>query len=146
MTIALERPIQPAPVTQPLPRAVASKRLSRPGRGLRVTTRITLGISSVVWFFGMLMLGMTAGAPGFALSFGLAIVPVPVVLAAFRWIDRAEPEPAKLLFVAFMWGATTATALSVLVETFVGGPLWLSAGTVEEVAKGLILVALVRFV
>jgi protease PrsW len=146
MTIALERPIQTAPVVQQLPRAVASTRPSRPGRGLRVTTRITLGISSVVWLFGMLMLGMTAGAPGFALSLGLAILPVPVVLAAFRWIDRAEPEPARLLFVAFMWGATTATAFSVLVESFVGGPLWLSAGTVEEIAKGFILVALVWFV
>jgi RsiW-degrading membrane proteinase PrsW (M82 family) len=146
MTIALERPIAAAPVVQPLPRAVASKRTSRPGRGLRVTTRITLGISSVIWLFGMLMLAVSAGAPGFALSLGLAVLPVPVVLAAFRWIDRAEPEPARLLLVAFMWGATTATAASVLVESFVGGPLWLSAGTVEEIAKGFILVALVRFV
>jgi RsiW-degrading membrane proteinase PrsW (M82 family) len=69
-----------------------------------------------------------------------------MVLSAFRWIDRAEPEPGKLLTVAFLWGATTATVVSVAVETFVGGPLWLSAGTVEEVAKGFILVALVRFV
>jgi len=143
MTIALERPIPAAPVVQPMP-AVAA-RTARPRRALRVTTWIILGISSVAWLAGMLMLGVSATAAGLALSLGLAIVPVPVVLAAFRWIDRAEPEPARLLLVAFMWGATTATTVSVLVETFVGGPLWLSAGTVEEVAKGFILVALVWF-
>jgi RsiW-degrading membrane proteinase PrsW (M82 family) len=69
-----------------------------------------------------------------------------VVLAAFRWIDRAEPEPTRLLLVAFVWGATTATTVSVLAETIVGGPLWMSAGVFEELAKGFILVALVRFV
>jgi protease PrsW len=145
MTIALERPVPTGPLVQSTPRSVAPRR-ARTGRALRVTTWITLSISSLVWFVLMLGMGVSAGAPGFALSLGLAIVPVPVVLGAFRWIDRAEPEPARLLVVTFLWGATTATVLSVAVETVVGGPLWLSAGTVEELAKGVILVVLVRFV
>jgi RsiW-degrading membrane proteinase PrsW (M82 family) len=146
MTIALERPIQAAAVVQPMPHPAAPKRTARPGRALRVTTWITLSISSMIWLVEMLLMGASASPAGFALSLGLAVVPVPVVLAAFRWIDRAEPEPTRLLLVAFMWGATTATTVSVLAETIVGGPLWMSAGVFEELAKGFILVALVRFV
>jgi len=146
MTIALERPVLPAPVVQTKARSAAPNATARTGRALRVTTWITLSISSVVWVVAMLLMAVSAGAPGLALSLGLAIAPLPVVLGAFRWIDRAEPEPTRLLLVAFLWGATTATAVSVLLESLVGGPLWLSAGTVEELAKGVILVALVRFV
>ena len=146
MTITLERPSPTAPVVQSMPRLAAPKPAARTRRALRVTTWITLSISSLFWIVAMVLMAVSAGAPGFALSLGLAIVPVPVVLGAFRWIDRAEPEPSRLLLVVFLWGATTATIASVAVETVVGGPLWLSAGTVEEVAKGVILVALVRFV
>jgi RsiW-degrading membrane proteinase PrsW (M82 family) len=94
----------------------------------------------------MLAMAVTTGPVGFAGSFVLAIVPVPVVLAAFRWIDRAEPEPGRLLLVAFMWGATTASVIGVVVELVLGGQVWITAPIVEELAKGSILVILVLFV
>jgi RsiW-degrading membrane proteinase PrsW (M82 family) len=110
-----------------------------------VFTRITLGISSLAWLALMLGLAISTGAAGFALCLGLAITPVPVVLAAFRWIDRAEPEPTRLLLVAFMWGATTASLLSMLLETVWGAQLWVTAPIVEEILKGSILVLLLLF-
>jgi protease PrsW len=146
MTIALDRPATTANIVRPVSRPAPPKRVVRPGRALRVTTWITLGISSAIWLVGMLMLAVTAGPAGFALCLGLAVVPVPVVLAAFRWIDGAEREPARNLLVAFMWGATTVAGLSIGLETLLGGQLWITAPIVEELAKGSILVVLVMFV
>jgi RsiW-degrading membrane proteinase PrsW (M82 family) len=146
MTIALDRPATTANIVQPVSRPAPPKRVVRPGRALRVTTWITLGISSAIWLVGMVLLAVTAGPAGFALCLGLAVVPVPVVLAAFRWIDGAEREPARNLLVAFMWGATTVAGLSIGLETLLGGQLWITAPIVEELAKGSILVVLVMFV
>ncbi|WP_329812897.1 PrsW family glutamic-type intramembrane protease, partial [Streptomyces sp. GSL17-113] len=44
------------------------------------------------------------------------VVPVLVVVAAFLWIDRWEPEPAKLLLLTFAWGACVATLTALLVN------------------------------
>jgi RsiW-degrading membrane proteinase PrsW (M82 family) len=146
MTIALDRPTNNAHIVQPVSQPAPPKRSARPGRALRVITRITLGISSAIWLVVMLALAVSASAPGFALCFGLAIVPVPMVLAAFRWIDRAEPEPGRNLLVAFLWGATTAAVISIAIELLWDVPGWLSAPIVEELAKGSILVLMVLFV
>jgi RsiW-degrading membrane proteinase PrsW (M82 family) len=145
MTIALERPASAAHVAQPGSRPAPPKRAARPGGAQRILTRITLGISSLIWLVGMLALAVSAGPSGFALCLGLAVVPVPVVLAAFRWVDRAEPEPARNLLVAFLWGATTAGSVSIVLELVLGGQLWITAPIVEELAKGSILVLLVLF-
>ena len=146
MAIALDRPATTAHIVQPVSRSAPPKRVARPGRALGVTTWITLGISSAIWLVGMLMLAVTAGPAGFALCLGLAVVPVPVVLAAFRWIDGAEREPARNLLVAFMSGATTVAGVSIGLETLLGGQLWITAPIVEELVKGSILVLLVMFV
>jgi RsiW-degrading membrane proteinase PrsW (M82 family) len=146
MTITLDRPASTAHIGQPVPRPAVPNRPARPRRALRVISWITLGLSSLIWLVGMLALAVSAGAPGFALCLGLAVVPVPVVLAGFRWIDRGEPEPARRLLVAFLWGATTASGVSIVVELLLGGQVWISAPIVEEIAKGSILVLLVLFV
>ena len=142
MTIALDHRTH---IAQPVPRSVAPNRPARPRRALRVLTWITLGLSSLIWLVGMLVLAVSAGPAGFALCLGLAVVPVPVVLAAFRWIDRAEPEPRRNLLVAFLWGATTAVVISLALEVVWHVAGWISAPIVEEVAKGTILVLLLRF-
>lgn len=144
MTIALESATHPGPAGRSAPHIAAPV---RPRRGaLRMIAWITLGLSSLLWVVYVLALGVKAGPAGLALCTGLAVVPVPVVLAAFRWIDRAEPEPTRLLVAAFLWGATTACFLSMVVETVVRLPLWLSAGIFEEIAKGALLVVLIWFV
>lgn len=79
-----------------------------------------------------------------------ALVPVAVVVAAVLWVDRWEPEPAKLLLIAFAWGACIATITALLINNTaetVGDLLLgngqgsrvsalISAPLVEEAAKG----------
>jgi protease PrsW len=142
MTIALDRPTSPEHVVPPAPRIGSPHRPARPGRKLRLATWITLGIGVAIWLMGMLVLGLAVGPTGFALCIGLALLPLPMVLAAFRWIDRAEPEPARYLVVAFGWGATIAVGVGVAAEVVLGGQLWLTAPIIEEFAKGSILVLL----
>ncbi|GAA5171986.1 MULTISPECIES: PrsW family intramembrane metalloprotease [Amycolatopsis] len=88
-----------------------------------------------------------------------ALVPVAVVVAAVLWVDRWEPEPAKLLLLAFVWGACIATITALLINNTAEtvGDLLLgngrgsrvsalvSAPLVEEAAKGsFVLLLLLR--
>lgn len=43
-----------------------------------------------------------------------ALLPVLAVLGAYLWVDRWEPEPAKILLLAFFWGACGATVTSLV--------------------------------
>ncbi|MBN1173046.1 MAG: PrsW family intramembrane metalloprotease [Micromonosporaceae bacterium] len=54
-----------------------------------------------------------------ALSVGIAaaLLPVPLLVGCFLWLDRYKPKPAKYLAVAFAWGAGVATAASLAVNT-----------------------------
>jgi RsiW-degrading membrane proteinase PrsW (M82 family) len=80
---------------------------------------------------------------------GSALLPVVPVVAVFLWIDRWEPEPARLLWLAFAWGACGATLTALLANNtaaLVGDRLLgkgggdtvsaiVSAPLVEEAAK-----------
>ena len=54
-----------------------------------------------------------------ALTVGIvaAIIPVPVLVFCFLWLDRYEPEPVKYLAFCFSWGACVATAVALAVNT-----------------------------
>ncbi|EID54755.1 PrsW family intramembrane metalloprotease [Saccharomonospora xinjiangensis] len=68
---------------------------------------------------GLLVLGLATVRVGvLAVLIGVvaAVVPVLVVVAALLWIDRWEPEPAKLLLITFAWGACVATLTALLVN------------------------------
>ena len=41
-----------------------------------------------------------------------------VVLLAYLWLDRWEPEPPRLLVFAFLWGASVAIILSMVLSLF----------------------------
>jgi protease PrsW len=85
-----------------------------------------------------------------------ALLPVVLVVGAFLWADRWEPEPPRLLLVAFGWGAFVATLSSLLInstaqvagEAILGeGSSDLAAATVfaplaEETIKGALLFGL----
>ncbi|WP_092779302.1 PrsW family intramembrane metalloprotease [Actinokineospora terrae] len=47
---------------------------------------------------------------------GGALLPVGPVVAAFLWVDRWEPEPARLLWLAFAWGACVAAITALLIN------------------------------
>ncbi len=84
------------------------------------------------------------------------VIPTALYVLVFYWADRYEREPLWLLVVAFVWGALPAAAVSLIGETalemsFVRAPNAVAnnllqavvvAPVVEEVAKGLVLVAI----
>lgn len=65
-----------------------------------------------------------------------ALLPVGPVVAVFLWIDRWEPEPAKLLWLAFAWGACGATLTALLINNTaeVVGDLLLGKGGGDTIA------------
>lgn len=68
---------------------------------------------------GLLVLTLAtvrAGVLAVAIGVVASILPVAVVVAAFLWIDRWEPEPARLLLLTFAWGAFVATLTALLIN------------------------------
>jgi RsiW-degrading membrane proteinase PrsW (M82 family) len=102
---------------------------------------------------GLIVILLTSVNPvGTAVGFILSSVAMTVVVLAYLWLDRFEPEPPRLLVLAFVWGASVAVIVSVILEmifgALVGGDLaadtdWrttaIAAPLVEEAAKGLFL-------
>ncbi len=67
---------------------------------------------------------------------GAALLPVGPVVAAFLWMDRWEPEPARLLWLAFGWGACVATVTALLINNTaeVVGDLLLGNGQGDKIS------------
>jgi RsiW-degrading membrane proteinase PrsW (M82 family) len=111
---------------------------------------------------GLILLGLVAssvGVGGVVVGAICALLPVGPVVACFLWIDRWEPEPPRLLLLAFLWGACFA-ALSALVinsSAALVADLVLGRGSgdivgavavapvVEEAVKGAFLIGLLIF-
>jgi RsiW-degrading membrane proteinase PrsW (M82 family) len=84
-------------------------------RWLPISLLILLLLAGAI---GMLLfLGVNYG--GVALTIGLvaAVIPVPLLVSAFLWLDRYEPEPVRYLAFCFAWGATVATSIALIVNT-----------------------------
>ncbi len=103
----------------------------------------------------LILVLITATNPvGAVIGFVLTTLAMTVVVGAYLWLDRWEPEPPRLLILAFLWGASIAVVLSVVLEVVfeaainpeattesatsfftiaIGAPL------IEEAAKGLFL-------
>lgn len=102
---------------------------------------------------GLIVIGLTALNPvGTAIGFVLSSVAMTVVLLAYLWLDRWEPEPPRLLVLAFLWGASVAVVVSVILglyietlissgetETISPASVVIGAPMIEEAAKGLFL-------
>ena len=67
----------------------------------------------------LLFLGFNGGWTALAIGVASAIVPVPLLVFCFLWLDRYEPEPVKYLLFCFGWGACVATATALTVNTSV---------------------------
>jgi RsiW-degrading membrane proteinase PrsW (M82 family) len=88
-----------------------------------------------------------------------ALVPVGSIVAALLWIDRWEPEPARMLWLAFGWGASVAAITALLVNNTaaaVGDALLghgggdkvsaiISAPLFEEGLKGIFVLGIMYF-
>jgi protease PrsW len=105
---------------------------------------------------GLIVIGLTAFNPvGTAIGFALSSVAMTIVVLAYVWLDRWEPEPPRLLVFAFLWGASVAVVLASIIQIYAESVLnpdaigdtesvsafsvVLSAPLTEEAAKGLFL-------
>jgi protease PrsW len=62
-------------------------------------------LTYVGWHIGPLALGVGIAA---------AILPVPVLVGCFLWLDRYQPTPLRYLMLCFGWGACVATGGALL--------------------------------
>ncbi|MEU1039954.1 PrsW family intramembrane metalloprotease [Streptomyces sp. NPDC005551] len=69
------------------------------------------------------------GTQGFLVGLGLAILPVPLLVAAFRWLDRVEPGPRRNLVFAFAWGACAAALIAIVANSF--ATRWIATATAD---------------
>ncbi|MBP2703567.1 PrsW family intramembrane metalloprotease [Microbispora sp. RL4-1S] len=135
------------------PRAVLKE---RPSVGL-IAGLVVAGLCALVTF----SFDIINGDPvQFFIALGLAVAPVPLLLAGLLALDRLEPEPRADLIFAFAWGAGVAVLLAGLLNSlnliYVEHQLGSVAGArslvatfgappVEETLKGLVLVGLLWF-
>lgn len=95
-----------------------------PSRRSRVKRGLLLGGAiSVIALGAIAMLaaiGWNIGVEGMLVGLAAAIIPVPVLVLAFLWLDRYEPEPTNYLIFCFAWGAFVATAAAFGVNTGAG--------------------------
>jgi RsiW-degrading membrane proteinase PrsW (M82 family) len=120
---------------------------------------LATGLVLAMLFCGFLVLvlaGLENGFPAFGLAVVLAVLPVPVYLAIVLFVDRYEPEPLRMVVLTFLWGATIAAFVAIVLNT-VGEAVVseqlgteaaeiygysISAPIVEELAKGAALFGL----
>ena len=137
--------------------AAALPRPSVIARVLRVL--LLIGLVLAMLTSGLIVLaiaGLETGGVAFVLALCLAVLPVPVYLAIVLWIDRFEPEPLRMIVLTFLWGATIACFVAIVLnsvgEVIVAEELGTEAGEiygasfsapiVEEAAKGAVLFGL----
>src|SRR2546423_4865389 len=68
------------------------------------------GIGVLVW------LGLNIGITALLVGVVAAIIPVPVLVSCFLWLDRYEPEPIRYLALCLAWGACVATAIALVLN------------------------------
>jgi protease PrsW len=140
----------PAGTPQAMPPAAPAALLRRPRSALTWVTMIVLGLGGLLIAILIFLLGGPAGALTATL---LAAVSFPVMILICFWLDRYEPEPARYRLAALGWGAVAAVAFSFVGEQLVFGlsgtneivNVAVAAPVVEELGKGLFLVAVVIF-
>nr|WP_307865594.1 PrsW family intramembrane metalloprotease [Streptomyces montanisoli] len=127
-------------------------------RGVRIGALVTL-----LTLCGLVILALVrdqTGTEGFFVGLALAVAPVPVLVAVFRWVDRVDPGPWSNLAFAFAWGACAAALVAIIANSF--ATEWLTTATadpsgarslgataiapvVEESAKGTAVLLLFLF-
>ena len=101
-------PVPPPPVSLP-PMPVAPRR-SGAGAVWAIGVLAIVLIGLVAYF--LTFIGTGASLVGMI----LALIPLGIVLAAVRLIDRWEPEPRVLVVLALAWGAVASVAIALLVD------------------------------
>jgi protease PrsW len=111
---------------------------------------LVVSLFAVGLAFMLLFIGAHTGLTNLAWGVVFAVLPLGLVVPAFLWIDRFEPEPKLLLLTCFGWGACVATGVALggntlfdkIVTSSGGGSTLtavISAPIVEESAKAAIV-------
>ncbi|QNS05093.1 PrsW family intramembrane metalloprotease [Streptomyces xanthii] len=69
------------------------------------------------------------GTEGFLVGLGLAVLPVPLLISAFRWLDRVRPGPWRNTVFAFAWGACAAALIAIVANSF--ATRWIATATAD---------------
>ncbi|MFG2498150.1 PrsW family intramembrane metalloprotease [Streptomyces sp. NPDC048441] len=96
-------------------------------RALRVAALVTLLALS-----GLVILALVreqTGTEGFLVGLGLATLPVPLLVAAFRWLQRVQPGPWRNLLFSFAWGACAAALIAIVANSF--ATRWIATATAD---------------
>ena len=120
--------------------------------GLRgVLFSVLVGVALLAGALVMAFVLLAVGRPeAVAIGLVLAILPVGPLVACYLWLDRYEPEPLRLLALAFAWGALVATGAAILLQTadaVLNGSsdVWsavVMAPITEEAGKGIFVLLL----
>ena len=89
-------------------------------------------LSTLLAISGLVILALVreeTGTEGFLVGLGLAVLPVPLLIAAFRWLDRVEPGPWRNLLFCFAWGACAAALIAIVANSF--ATRWIATATAD---------------
>jgi protease PrsW len=64
----------------------------------------------------LIYVGTHIGLTALIVGILAAIIPVPLLVGCFLWLDRYEPEPVKYLVLMLGWGACVATLVALIVN------------------------------
>ncbi|WP_327368886.1 PrsW family intramembrane metalloprotease [Streptomyces sp. NBC_01217] len=107
----------------------------RPRRVGMVWRSRTFRIAAVCTVLALCALAILAlvrdqtGTEGFLVGLGLAVLPVPLLMAAFRWLDRVEPARWRNLLFSFAWGAFAAALVAIIANSF--ATRWIATATAD---------------
>ncbi|MEV7796079.1 PrsW family intramembrane metalloprotease [Streptomyces sp. NPDC087512] len=89
-------------------------------------------LSTLLALSGLVILALVreqTGTEGFLVGLGLAVFPVPLLIAAFRWLDRVDPGPWRNLLFSFAWGACAAALIAIVANSF--ATRWIATATAD---------------
>ncbi|WP_406304199.1 PrsW family intramembrane metalloprotease [Streptomyces sp. NBC_00885] len=105
------------------------RRASRLWRSKAVRAGVVITLLALSGLVILALVREQTGTHGFLVGLGLATLPVPLLAAAFRWLDRVEPGPWRNLLFAFAWGAFAAALVAIIANSF--ATRWIATATAD---------------
>ncbi|MGW2245918.1 PrsW family glutamic-type intramembrane protease [Streptomyces hirsutus] len=130
--MAISRPYPTQPGAAPGPSGPADGPAPRHAHWWQ-RPRVRCGaLAALLALSGLVILGLVreqTGTEGFLVGLGLAVLPVPLLVAAFRWLDRVAPGPWRNLVFSFAWGAGAAALMAIVANSF--ATRWIATETAD---------------